>query len=78
MKQYTRCVTTVARFDYPTKWASIADNIQQALESGNMEGIMTGLLALFALAKKYEYEMDEEREPLFKLMEVLPNSRQDH
>jgi len=34
-----------------------------------MEGIMTGLLALFALAKKYEYEMDEDREPLFKLME---------
>jgi hypothetical protein len=29
---------------------------------------MTGLQALFALTKKYEYEMDEDREPLFQLM----------
>lgn len=32
---------------------------------------MTGLLALFALAKKYEYEMEEDREPLFALMNSM-------
>ena len=34
-----------------------------------MDGIMTGLLALFSLTKKYEYEMEEDRNPLFELMD---------
>jgi hypothetical protein len=32
---------------------------------------MTGLLSLFALTKKFEFEMDEEREPLFILMDQM-------
>jgi hypothetical protein len=39
------------------------------LTSGNERGIMTGLTSLFALTKKYEYEMDEDREPLFLIMD---------
>lgn len=69
IKQYTRCITTISRFDFPEKWESLTSQIISALTSGNEPGIMTGLLALFALTKKYEYEMDEEREPLFKIME---------
>lgn len=32
---------------------------------------MTGLLTLFALTKKYEFEMDDDREPLFLLMDQM-------
>lgn len=32
---------------------------------------MTGLTSLFALTKKYEYEMDEDREPLFLIMDQM-------
>jgi hypothetical protein len=32
---------------------------------------MTGLLALFALVKKYDYEMDSDRVPLFELMNTM-------
>lgn len=65
IKQYTRCITTMARFDYPEKWPTLLTNdIPNALNSKNERGIYTGLLALFGLVKKYEYEMDSDREPL--------------
>ena len=71
IKQYTRSITTISRYDYPLKWPSITAQITNALTSGNERGIMTGLLSLFALTKKYEYEMDEDREPLFGIMESM-------
>ena len=65
IKQYTRCITTMARFDYPERWPTLLTvDIPNALNSKNEKGIYTGLLALFGLVKKYEYEMDEDREPL--------------
>jgi len=44
-------------------------DIGNALNSGNDKGILTGCIALFCLAKKYEYELDEARQPLFRIME---------
>jgi hypothetical protein len=55
----------MARFDYPERWPTLLTvDIPNALNSKNEKGIYTGLLALFGLVKKYEYEMDEDREPL--------------
>ncbi len=68
-KQYVRSIITICRFDYPEKWPSLVQDIANALNSGNDKGILTGCIALFCLAKKYEYELDEAREPLFKIME---------
>ena len=69
VKQYSRCVTSIARFDYPERWPTLLTNdIANALNSQNEKGIYTGLLALFSLVKKYEYEMEEDREPLFEIL----------
>ena len=69
VKQYTRSVTTICRFDYPAKWQTLLTNdITNALNSGNEKGILTGLQALFCLTKKYEFEIEEEREPLYPIM----------
>ena len=78
IKQYTRCLTTIARIDYPQKWPTLLDqDILNALNSQNDKGILTGLLALFGLTKKYEYELEEDRDPLFvilqKVFDVLGN-----
>lgn len=70
-KQYTRCLMTLSRYDYPEQWPTIVPLVQQALSSGNDLAIMTGLQALFALVKKYEYEMDSDRVPLFDLMTTM-------
>ena len=68
-KQYIRCIIMICRFDYPLKWPSLLSDISNALTSGNDKGVLTGCVALFCLAKKYEYEMDEAREPLFEVMQ---------
>jgi len=39
----------------------------QALNSQNEKGILTGLQTLFALTKKYEFELESGREPLHEI-----------
>lgn len=67
IKQYTRCITTIARVDFPENWPTLVADIMQALNSQNEKGTLTGLLALLGLVKKYEFEMDKDREPLFAI-----------
>lgn len=67
-KQFVRSIITICRFDYPEKWPSLLNDISNALQSGNDKGILTGCVALFCLAKKFEYELDEHREPIFQIM----------
>lgn len=65
IKQYTACITNMARFDHPDKWASLVPQIVGYLNNTQEnKSVMTGLLSLKGLAKKYEYEMEAEREPL--------------
>lgn len=72
IKQYSRALTTIARIDYPQKWPTLLDqDITNALNSQNDKGILTGLLALFGLVKKYEFEMEEDREPLFAITQKM-------
>ena len=51
----------ITKYDYPAMWPGVTGLVQSALTSGNEQAIMTGLQALFALTKKYEYEMEEDR-----------------
>lgn len=68
IKQYVRCVTQMAKTDYPHKWQTLLVDITNALNSfPNEKGVLTGLYALHGLVKKYEYEMDEDRSPLFEI-----------
>lgn len=60
---------TICRLDYPERWPTLLNvDIQNTLNSQNEKGIYTGLLALFALVKRYEYEMDEDRELLYPIL----------
>ena len=73
-KQYVRSMTTICRFDYPEKWPNLlTGDITNALNSGNEKGIVTGLQALWCLTKKYEFEIEEDREPLFPIMQHALN-----
>ena len=77
MKQYTRAITIIARIDFPERWPTLITDITTALQSQNEQGIITGLLALFGLVKKFEFEMQKDREPLYdvwaKLAGILGN-----
>lgn len=58
----------MARYDYPEKWSDLLKrDIFLYLNSNNEKGIYTGLLALFGLVKKYEYELEEDRVPLYNI-----------
>lgn len=61
----------MARADYPKNWNNLPHNINSLLTNlGDEKGVLTGLLALKALTKKYEYELEEGREPLYAIMEA--------
>jgi len=68
IQQYVRCITTIARFDYPNKWQSIVPEIVQYLSTAEQKSVMTGLLGLKGLVKKYEYELQDERDPLYGII----------
>lgn len=69
LKQYDRCVKTIARLDYPERWPQIiTHSIPELLGLENEKAVYTGLMALLALVSKYEYEQDEDREPLYQIM----------
>ena len=58
----------MARFDYPLKWGEfLTTDIPTYLNSNDEKGIYTGLLALFCLVKKYEFELEDDRVPLHNI-----------
>lgn len=70
LKQYIRCITSITRHDYPEKWPTLLTNdIPTYLNSKNEKGIYTGLVALLALVKKYEFELEDDRKPLFDIQQ---------
>ena len=70
-KQYIRCLIRMCSWDYPDRWPSVLTDISNALLSGNDAGVLTGCTTLFCLVKKYEYEFEKDREPLFSIMEQV-------
>ena len=65
LKQYERCIAVMANYDYPQKWPNLIVDIVNALNAGNEKGTLTGLKALLMLVKKYEFEANTKREPLY-------------
>ena len=69
LKQYVRCIKNIARLDYPEKWPTLlSHDIPTLLNMEGEKAVYTGLLALLGLVQKYEYEMEEDREPLFAIL----------
>lgn len=70
VKQYVRCIKAITKLDYPERWGSLMTNdIPQLLQKGEEQAIYTGLLALNALVGKFEYELEDDRVPLFQILE---------
>lgn len=57
----------MAQSDYPEKWPSLLLDITNTLNSKDEKGVLTGLIALHALIKKYEFCMEDDRVPLFEI-----------
>ena len=57
----------MARYDFPEKWQNLLIQIVKAMNTKNEKGTLTGLLALLGLVRKYEFEMDKDREPLYEI-----------
>jgi hypothetical protein len=69
IKQYVRCIKNIARLDYPEKWPTLLSyDIPTLLNMDGEKAVYTGLLALLGLVQKYEYELEEDREPLYLIL----------
>ena len=68
VKQYIRSLKYICVKDYPEKFPSFFEQIMGYLGQNNPQSIYTGLLGLYALTARYEFELDEEREPLFEII----------
>jgi len=69
LKQYVRCIKSIARLDYPEKWPTLlSHDIPTLLNMEGEKAVYTGLLALLGLVQKYEFELEEDRIPLFGIL----------
>ena len=63
--------------DYPEKMPDLVGDILKYLKMESTQAVYTGLMGLYALCSKYQFELDEAREPLYPILlqtfEVLGN-----
>ncbi|XP_076023585.1 importin-8 isoform X2 [Genypterus blacodes] len=75
--QLTMCLRAIIKHDFPGRWTAIVDKIGVYLQSQNSGSWYGSLLALYQLAKTYEYRKADEREPLLAAMQIfLPRIQQ--
>ena len=56
--------------DYPDKFPNLFQQIMGYLGQNNELSIYTGLLGLYALTSRFEFELEEDREPLFEIIKM--------
>lgn len=76
-KQYLRSLKVIVKYDYPHAWPQVLDTSMQYLtqqmhpDQQDEQQVITGLIGLKYLCKKYEYEMGEDqRQPLYQIFET--------
>lgn len=68
-KQYIRSLKMICIHDFPDRLPNLFSQIMGYLnQSTNALSIYAGLLGLFALAARYEFELDEDRLPLHQII----------
>ena len=60
---------TICAYDYPKKLPKLVPEIVSYLQSGDDLQIYAGLQGLYALSDRYEYNMGEDREALYKIID---------
>jgi len=68
-KQYIRSLKMICIKDYPERLPNLFSQIKEYLQQPNQLSVYTGLQGLFSLTARYEFEMDNERVPLHKIVE---------
>jgi hypothetical protein len=54
--------------DYPDKLPNFFSKIMEFLQAKDELKVYAGLSGLLALTSRYEFELDEDREPLFEII----------
>ena len=67
-RQFKRCVAKIAQLDYPERWPALPQEATHCLAQQDAQTVAGGLTALYCLVRKYEFELDEERQPLNDLL----------
>lgn len=70
IKQFSRCITTMAKLDFPQNWPTLLPNIVECLNTKTEKHILTGLIALHGLVKHYEFQLEPEREQLYTICDA--------
>jgi hypothetical protein len=61
----------MAQTDYPEKWPGALNEIQLRLQSSEEDIIISGLRALKEVLRAYEFEIDEERKPIYQIVDLF-------
>ncbi len=61
----------MAQTDYPEKWSTALQEIHDRLSSPQENIIISGLRALKELLRAYEFEIDEERKPIYQIVDLF-------
>lgn len=69
--QLGECLKTIIHADYPEQWPSLLHWVKQSLQDQQVYG---ALFVLRILSRKYEFKSDEERTPVYLIVEeTFPN-----
>ncbi|KAJ1979325.1 Nonsense-mediated mRNA decay protein 5 [Dimargaris cristalligena] len=69
--QLVSCLTTILHSDFPDRWANYLPYTRHCLESEDPKTLHTGLLALFAVVRFFQWKVDpKERAPLDEIIAV--------
>jgi len=71
MSAFENIVFNIAQTDYPDNWSTCVQEVVQRLQSNNPQLIISGMKALKNIMRSYEFEIDEDRKPLFSLVEYF-------
>lgn len=68
-KQYIRSMKMICIQDYPDNLPNVLGQIMAYLQKNDQVSVFAGLQGLYALCSRYEFELDEQREPLYDIVE---------
>ncbi|XP_031375636.1 importin beta-like SAD2 isoform X2 [Punica granatum] len=69
--QLGECLKTIIHADYPEQWPHLLDWVKHSLQDQQIYG---ALFVLRILARKYEFKSDEERTPVYRIVdETFPS-----
>nr|CCA27015.1 conserved hypothetical protein [Albugo laibachii Nc14] len=67
---FAEIFSIIARLDFPQQWLNLVDEIGKNLTCGNPNRIINALLALRCLVKIYEYKRENNRAPLYAIVQA--------